>query len=71
MSVVLIYRIKDYPENGGGISYVVCRDEQDAIKIINELNNINGEKFQVDFIGNVSSEIKIEAVDRVTEYRIK
>jgi len=69
---VLIYRIDQYPEEGGGLYYERFATKEQMELFANSKNesNENG-KFIREFAGLIHYEIEVEAVSIVTKLKIK
>ena len=65
---VLIWDIKDYPDNGGGTEYDLFENISEVEGKVNELTQDS--RISIQFCGHLLYEIKFKAVEKVTQWEI-
>lgn len=69
---ILVYVIRDYAENGGGIHFEKeGRDFEDIDERVNELAKQYEDEFEILCAGNLHNEYKYEPVEKVVKYERK
>lgn len=66
---LLIYRIHEYPDMGGGLYWLTFNSEKELLKQVNQL--MTGEdRCSIEFSGKISEQFKIVPKEKITEWQI-
>ena len=68
---VLIWKISDFWENGGGLDWKVVDDEQEGLSLINLINKEWENKFELLYFGRCNSVVEVKKEEVVTKYKLK
>lgn len=68
---VLIWNIKDFHANGGGLDWTVVDCKQEGLKLINSLNKEWENKFELLHFGLCNSVEEVVKEEVVTKYKLK
>ena len=63
---ILIWYIRDFPENGGGREYALFKNILEVEEKVNELTK--DEKITISFCGHLKDEITFKAVEKITRW---
>jgi hypothetical protein len=66
---ILIWRINDYPDNGGGLEFDLFDSIQQIEDKVNELND--DERFAIEYSARIADELKFIPVEKVTRWKVE
>lgn len=64
MKYILVYYVKDFPEMGGGLYYLIFNSVQDMDLAV---NNLDLNKTIIKFAGEVRKEFKYQVVEKIVK----
>lgn len=68
---ILVWKIKDFVANGGGLDWKIVDCKQEGLKLINSLNKEWENKFELLHFGFCNSFMEVEKEEVVTRYKLK
>ena len=68
---ILVWRIKDYQDNGGGIFFDKVNSVEDGIILINKAHKSHGVDFELLHFSWYSCIVEIEPINLVTGFKIR